>query len=76
MDDRARTLEFCPTKFELLCASGRSGTGGPGASGLFAASVSRITPCVTPFASRIAPFVASFTPLSTSFHPARLGLNI
>ena len=66
---------FCPTTFQLLCASG-PGASGAAASGLFAASASRVTPFVTSFAACITPFVASFAALSTPFHPARLGLNI
>ena len=41
---------FCPTTFQLLCASG-PGASGAGASGLFAASASRVTPFVTSFAA-------------------------
>jgi hypothetical protein len=82
---------FCPTTFQLLCASGPGASGpgasGAGASGLFAASASLITPfmtsrapLITPFvascAPLITPFVASCAPLMTPLHPARLGLNI
>jgi hypothetical protein len=66
---------FCPTTFQLLCASG-PGASGAAARGLFATSASRVTPFVTSFAACISPFVASFAALSTPFHPARLGLNI
>jgi hypothetical protein len=67
---------FCPTTFQLLCASGPGASGAAASGLLFAATTSRVTPFVTSFAACNTPFVAPFAALSTPFHPARLGLNI
>ena len=63
----------CPTAFQLLRGPG---AGGPGASGLCAATAPLITSLVPTCAPRITSLVATCAPLVTPFHTGRLGFSI